>query len=210
MSSTFWNERFERDEYLYGTAPNRFVRAQSFRFSEGDAVLELGTGEGRNAVFLAEQGLTVTALDYAEEGLRKLESLAAERGVSVETVRADVTQWAPDRTWDGVVSTFLHLPPEERVRLYRIMREALRPGGVLVAEWFRPEQITEGYESGGPPVVELMVTADELRTHFAEEGIEVLATVETTLGEGRGHSGPAAVVQLVWQKPAAPGESKRA
>ncbi len=201
MSSSFWNERFKRAGYLYGTAPNDFVRAQAHRFPEGGAVLELGAGEGRNAVFLAEQGFDVTALDYAEEGLRKLEVLAAARGVSVETVRADVTRWTPARTWDGVVATFLHLGPEERPRLYRHVQRALRPGGVFVAEWFRPEQITDGYASGGPPAVELMITADELRAHFSAAGVRMLETVETTLDEGA-HRGPAAVVRLVWQKPA--------
>jgi hypothetical protein len=101
-----------------------------------------------------------------------------------------------------VVNTFLHLPPAERPALYQAMQAALRPGGVLVAEWFRPEQIIDGYDSGGPPAVDMMVTADELRTHFPEEGMQVLRAVETTLDEGPYHRGPAAVVQLVWQRSA--------
>jgi SAM-dependent methyltransferase len=201
MSATFWNDRFRSDTYVYGTAPNRFVRAQVNRWSEDASVLELGAGEGRNAIFLAEQGRDVTALDYAEEGLRKLKQLAEARGVSVDTVQADVTTWTPDRQWDGVVNTFLHLPPAERPALYQTMQAALRPGGVLVAEWFRPEQITGGYDSGGPPTVEMMVTEDELRTHFPEKGVQLLRAVETTLDEGPYHRGPAAVVRLVWKRP---------
>ena len=204
MSSTFWNERFGRAEYLYGTTPNRFARQKAKQLPEEGTVLELGVGEGRNAVFLAEQGFDVTAVDYASEGLRKLHALAEARGVSVETVQADAREWTPDRTWDAVVVTFLHLAPDERPRLYRMIQQALRPGGVFVAEWFRPEQITEGYESGGPPSVELMITAEELRTHFAPEGIQELTAMETTLDEGA-HRGPAAVVRLIWQKPAPSG-----
>ncbi len=200
MSATFWNDRFRSDTYVYGTAPNQFVRAQASRWPKGASVLELGAGEGRNAIFLAEQGLDVTALDYAEEGLHKLNQLAEARGVSVNTTQADVMAWTPDRRWDGVVNTFLHLPPAERPALYQAMQAALRPGGVLVAEWFRPEQITDGYDSGGPPAVDMMVTADELRTHFPEEGMQVLRAVETTLDEGPYHRGPAAVVRLVWQR----------
>ena len=202
MSATFWNDRFQSDAYVYGTAPNQFVRAHAEKWSAGATVLELGAGEGRNAIFLAEHGLAVTALDYAREGLHKLQQLADERGVSVETIQADVTVWSPNRTWDGVVSTFLHLPPEARPQLYRTMQAALTPGGVLVAEWFRPAQITGGYDSGGPPSVEMMVTVDELRTHFPAEGIQTLDAVEAELDEGPYHRGPAAVVRLVWQRPA--------
>lgn len=204
MASTFWNDRFRGEAYVYGTAPNRFIRQEAGRLPAGGAVLELGAGEGRNAVFLAEQGLEVTAVDYAGEGLRKLSALADARNVSVETIQADVRQWTPERTWDAVVVTFLHLAPNERTRLYRTIQQALRPGGVLVAEWFRPEQITEGYESGGPPSVELMVTADELRAHFAPEGIQELTAMEAMLDEGM-HRGPAAVVRLIWKQSGASG-----
>jgi len=202
MNATFWNNRFQSDAYVYGTAPNQFVREQASRWPPSASVLELGAGEGRNAIFLAEQGIDVTALDYAEEGLRKLQQLADERGVTVDTVPADVTTWTPDRWWGGVVSTFLHLPPEERRGLYQTMQAALRPGGVLVAEWFRPEQVTGGYDSGGPPSVDMMVTEDELRAHFAEDGVQMLRAVEATLDEGSHHRGPAAVLRFVWQRPA--------
>ena len=202
MGAEFWNDRYRSEAFVYGTAPNRFVRQQVDRLPAEGEVLALGAGEGRNAVFLAEQGFDVRALDYAAEGLRKLRALAAERGVSVQTVQADVTAWTPSRTWDGVVTTFLHLPSEARPALYRTIQKALRPGGVLIAEWFRPEQITGGYESGGPPSVGMMVTADELRTHFPVDGILMLRTVEAPLDEGPHHRGPAAVVRLIWQCPA--------
>lgn len=201
MSATFWNDRFRSEAYVYGTAPNQFVREQADRWPVGASVLELGAGEGRNAIFLAEQGFNVTALDYAREGLCKLQQLADERGVSVTTIQADVTAWTPDRTWDGVVSTFLHLPPDARPGLYRNMQAALKPGGVLVAEWFRPEQITGGYNSGGPPSVDMMITEDELRAHFPDEGVQRIDAVETELDEGPHHRGPAAVVRLIWQRP---------
>ena len=202
MSATFWNDRFQSDAYVYGTAPNHFVRDQVGRWPAGASVLELGAGEGRNAVFLAEQDLAVTALDYATEGLRKLDQLADTRGVSVNTVHADVTAWMPNRTWDGVVSTFLHLPPEDRPKLYQTLQAALKPGGIIVAEWFRPEQVTGGYDSGGPPSVDMMVTEDELRAHFPGEGVQLLRSVETSLDEGPHHRGPAAVVRLVWERSA--------
>lgn len=200
MSSDFWNERYQGEAYVYGTAPNRFVREQIDALPAGGSVLALGAGEGRNAVFLAEQGFDVTALDYAAVGLQKLRDLAAARGVTVETIQADVTAWRPERTWDAVVVTFLHLPPEDRPALYECIQQVLRPGGVLVAEWFRPEQVTDNYASGGPPTAAMMVTENELRAHFPVDGIRLLRVVETHLDEGPHHRGSAAVVQFVWSK----------
>jgi len=198
----FWNDRFARDEYVYGEAPNQFVASAAETWLPDAAeVLTLGAGEGRNAVHLARQGHTVTAVDYAAEGLRKTRRLAEEAGVAVETTQADVRSWTPPRTWDAVVTTFLHLPPDERPPLYRLIQNSLRPGGLLIAEWFRPEQRTDGYTSGGPPNVDMMVTAEELRNHFDESGIEQLEIAEPILDEGM-HEGPGATVRFVWRPPA--------
>ncbi|MFO8099788.1 MAG: class I SAM-dependent methyltransferase [Salinibacter sp.] len=200
-SANFWNDRFAAEEYIYGTPPNAFVRrAAETWLSDPQDVLALGAGEGRNAVFLAQQGHAVTALDYAAEGLRKTARLAAEANVDLNTLRADVREWVPDRTWDAVVTTFLHLSPAERPALYDLIRQCLPPGGHLVAEWFRPEQRTEGYTSGGPPDADMMVTPDELRRHFSGDGIEHLEVAEPTLDEGM-HQGPGATVRFVWRRP---------
>lgn len=199
--ATFWDDRFDTDEYVYGAQPNAFVASAAGTWLEESCeVLDLGVGEGRNAVYLAQQGHTVTAVDYSAQGLRKTRRLADEKGVSVDTIEADVREWAPERDWDAIVVTFLHLLPDERPPLYHWLQEHLRPGGILIAEWFRPEQRTEGYTSGGPPDPEMMVTADELREHFQEAGIEQLGSAEPTLEEGM-HQGPAATVQFVWRRP---------
>jgi Cyclopropane fatty acid synthase and related methyltransferases len=199
--ATFWDDRFANDTYIYGEGPNDFVeRAADTWLSPPQDVLALGAGEGRNAVFLARQGHAVTAIDYSAEGLRKTRRLAAGAGVTVETIQADVREWTPDRAWDAVVTTFLHLPPDERPQLYTLIRECLRPSGFLIAEWFRPEQRTEGYTSGGPPDPDMMVTPDELREYFAEDGIEHLEVAEPMLEEGM-HEGPGATVRFVWCRP---------
>ncbi len=204
--SSFWDERFAADEYVYGVQPNDFVRDAAVTWlSSPQAVLDLGCGEGRNAVHLAQQGHTVTAVDYSAEGLHKTRRLAEREGVSVDTIQADVREWAPDRTWDAIVVTFLHLPPSEQAQLYDLLQRVLRPGGLLIAEWFRPEQRTEGYTSGGPPDVEMMVTADELREHFDAEGIERIEIAEPMLDEGM-HKGRGATVRFVWYSPEQPSD----
>lgn len=198
---SFWDDRFSDEQYVYGIQPNSFVReAVDNWLPASQEVLALGAGEGRNTVYLARQGHTVTAVDYSAKGLRKTRRLAEEEGVHLDTIQADVRDWAPDRQWDAVVVTFLHLPASERGRLYRLIQRLLHPDGVLVAEWFRPEQRTEGYTSGGPPDPDMMVTREELREHFLHDGIESLEVAEPVLEEGM-HRGPAATVRFVWRRP---------
>ena len=201
MDPSFWNSRFDRDEPVYGTAPNAFLASHADRLPEDGAVLDLAGGEGRNALFLANQGYDVTLLDYSEVALEKATAWAEREGVSLTTLHADITTWAPERTWDAVVATFVHLPVQWQPRLYQIMQTALAPGGVIIAEWFRPAQRAEGYTSGGPPDINMMVTADDLRAAFDPQGIVHLKTTLADLDEGEGHQGTGAVVRLIWEKP---------
>lgn len=198
--AAFWDARFTSEVYTYGTRPNAFVTEEAGRIPTGAEVLDLGAGEGRNAVYLAEQGFRVTALDYAEAGLDKTRALAAERGVTVETILADAAYWTPERQWDALVCTFVHLRLGERLRLYTAMQAALRPGGLLLAEWFRPEQRTDGYTSGGPPTLDLLVKPRELEQHFIWGEILLCEPAEVTLNEGPFHQGPAATVRFIFRK----------
>jgi len=206
-NADFWNERFDREAYVYGTAPNAFLAsAADAHFADVPArVVDLGGGEGRTAVYLATRGYDVTVIDASAVGLRKAHALAARHSVRIETVDADLTTWSPSDAsdsapWDAVVCSFLHFAPEDRPRLYRTMQEATRSGGIVAAEWFRPEQRTENYDSGGPPRVDLMVTADELQQHFDSGEILHLESATPVLKEGAFHQGPAATVRLVWRK----------
>ncbi|MEM1041995.1 MAG: class I SAM-dependent methyltransferase [Bacteroidota bacterium] len=198
--SAFWDARFGSEVYTYGTRPNTFIAAETPRFPAGADLLDLGCGEGRNAVWLAGQGFGVTAIDYAEAGLEKTRALAAERGVTVATEHADLGFWMPKRQWDGVVCTFVHLRMSERLRLFTAIQAALKPGALLVAEWFRPEQRTDGYTSGGPPTLDLMVKPRELRQHFIWGDILLCEPTDVTLNEGPFHQGPAATVRFIFRK----------
>ncbi len=198
--AAFWDARFASEGFTYGSKPNVFVAQQAERLAPGSEVVELGCGEGRNAVWLAEQGHRVTAIDYSEAGLEKAAALADEHGVEVEFVQADLAFWLPKRRWDAAVCTFVHMRLAERLRFYTAMQVALRPGGLLVAEWFRPEQRTMGYTSGGPPTVDRMVKPAELEEHFTWGRVLHCEAADVTLSEGAYHQGPAATVRFIFEK----------
>lgn len=200
MNPTFWNDRYSELGLglVYGKAPTAFIAEQAHWFPRGSTVVDVGAGEGRNAAFFAARGCSVTAVDYAAEGLAKITQLPG--GKTVETIQANIKEWKPGRCWDGAVCTFLHLPPDDRPALYQLLQHVLQPGGVLVAEWFRPAHHERGLH-GGPPLAELMVTAVELAKHFPPAGVTLLTEADVVLDEGRGHQGEAAVVRLVWGKP---------
>jgi SAM-dependent methyltransferase len=198
--AALWDARFASEGFTYGSKPNVFIASEANKLSPGAEVVDLGAGEGRNAVWLAEQGFKVTALDVSEAGLAKARALADERGVALETRQVDLAYWRPDRQWDAAVCTYLHLRPAERLRFYTAVQAALRPGGLFLAEWFRPEQRTMGYTSGGPPTVDPLVKPAELESHFPWGRILHCAPADITLSEGTYHQGPAAVVRFVFQK----------
>lgn len=195
-----WNQRYATDEFVYGTEPNTFLAQEAWRMPKGGRVLSLAEGEGRNAVFLAKQGFRVTAVDASEVGLRKAAELAATHGVPLPMAVMDLADLdLGENRWDGVVSIFAHVPPEVRKPLHRRVVQALKPGGVLILEAYTPEQVGRG--TGGPPHAHLMMTAQDLREELAGLDFAVLRETERPVVEGRHHTGPGAVVQVVGRKP---------
>jgi cyclopropane fatty-acyl-phospholipid synthase-like methyltransferase len=199
MSQEFWNSRFSEPGYAYGTEPNAFLVSQKHRLSPGLKALAVGDGEGRNGVWLAQQGLDVLSVDNSAVGLSKIEALAHDRGVPIRTEFADLTTWHwPENELDVVVAIFLHFRPEHRSRMHDKMRRALKPGGVLILEAFTPEQLE--YKTGGPSALEMLYTESILRADFAGEDIPLLQQRLTELREGIYHQGTASVVDMLMIK----------
>lgn len=196
-----WDARFASDEFHYGTEPAAFVVAQGWRLSPGAKVLSVAEGEGRNAVWLAAQGLCVHALDGSPNALAKARRLAGERGVNLSTEEVDLAAYLwPEAAYDGVLGAFIQFAgPGLRAALFAGMARALKPGGVLFLHGFAPRQLAN--TSGGPRLAENLWTLDLLRAAFA--GWEVLhqADYDAVLHEGPGHSGPAALIDFVARKP---------
>jgi len=195
---SFWDERYAANEHLFGGAPNAFVASEADRIPCGSDVLELGSGEGRTLLWLAqERDVSGTAVDFSEEALRAGAAWAERDGLSMDTVQADVRSWTPPRPWDAVIITFLQLLPDERPGLYDTIRRSLRPGGVLIAEWFRPDHLSGDYDRLGPSSADRMVPLAELRDAFAEDDLLQCEAADVTLEEGPILQGDAAVVRLI-------------
>ncbi|MCB1647539.1 MAG: methyltransferase domain-containing protein [Pseudomonadales bacterium] len=194
-----WDQRYQGEEYLFGTAPNDFLAEIISQVPKGETLC-LADGEGRNGVFLAKQGYEVTSVDASRVGLVKARALAESQGTWITTLEADLFRHdMGERCWDLIVSIFFHMPPDRRVEVHRKIVSALRPGGWLILEAYTPEQLT--YGTGGPPVAEFLMTPEILAEDFSElEFIHCEQKIRDVV-EGSGHTGQASVVQLLARKP---------
>lgn len=196
-----WNRRFSAEEYVFGTEPNAFLASQKQLLAPGMRALCVADGEGRNSVWLAAQGLEVTAFDFSPVGLAKATRLAERSGAKVDYRLAGVEEWNWDAApYDAVIAIFVQFtPPAQRARMFEGMVRALKPGGVLILQGYGPEQLR--YGTGGPKQVENLYTEALLRESFASLEILHLASHESEVHEGAGHSGMAALIDLVARKP---------
>lgn len=194
-----WDERYAQEGYLFGAEPNDFLREIARHVPVGE-VLCLADGEGRNGVYVASLGHSVTSIDASPVASAKALKLADQKGVAIEAVVADLNEHdLGEARWDCIVSIFFHMPPDMRRAMHARVERAIRPGGYLILEAYTPKQLE--YRTGGPPVAEMLMTLDLLREDFPN--LEFLHAVEKDrdVYEGKGHAGRAAVVQLLARKP---------
>lgn len=197
----FWDERYRTSEYVFGERPNAFLASQADLVRRHRRALAVADGEGRNGVWLAEQGLQVVSVDASPLGLAKARRLAARRGVAIETLEADLAafDW-PEASFDLVVAIFINFAgPPLRDAIFAGMQRALAPGGTLILEGYRPEQIA--YGTGGPGNPEYLYTRQLLEDAFS--GMHILQLVErdAEIREGSAHAGMSALIDLVARKP---------
>jgi len=201
-----WDERYSDDDYVYGKEPNSFLASAiehlhcTHNYSHRGEILSLGEGEGRNAVFLAEHGCVVTAVDSSRVGLSKAEKLAKARGVVIKGLHTDLADLEIETTaWDGVISIFCHVPSRVRIDLHRRVVAGLRPGGVLILEAYTPSQLA--LKTGGPQDVDMTMSLKQLKQELSGLVFDHAQELEREVVEGKFHTGKGAVVQLIAHKP---------
>jgi ubiquinone/menaquinone biosynthesis C-methylase UbiE len=174
-----WNARYAQKELVWSAEPNRRFAAEVAALSPGRA-LDLACGEGRNAVWLAEQGWRVTGVDFSDVALAKAAELAASRGVEAEWVVADVLDYQPEqRSFDLVVLLYLQLARDEILHAVRTAAGAVAPGGTLVVLAHDTANVTRGY--GGPKDAAVLYTAEDVVPALGDLVVERAEAVERTV-----------------------------
>ena len=190
-----WDKRYSAEHYIYGTEPNQFLRNNISSIPVGK-VLCLAEGEGRNAVYLARQGYTVTAVDASIVGLEKAKQLADKHKVSVEFIHSQLEDSDIGvNKWNGIVSIFCHLPSHIRKDLHSKVVTGLKENGVLLLESYTPDQLK--LCTGGPPSAELMMSSRILKEELEGLSFRHLQELEREVLEGSHHTGMGAVVQAI-------------
>ncbi len=195
-----WEARFAGPEYHFGTEPNAFLKSKADLLKPGQKALSIADGEGRNGVFLAEQGLDVLAMDFSPTALAKSQALARQRGVTIRTEQADLDTWRwPAGAIDVVVAIFFQFcAPPLRTRVFDGIKRALKPGGLLLMEGYTPKQ--REYKTGGPSEVENLYTRKLLEESFSDFASVEIREYDSEIHEGPGHGGMSALIDLVGRK----------
>lgn len=193
-----WEGRYSAASgHLFGKRPNAFLARQAPLLKTGWRALAVADGDGRNGVWLAEQGLEVVSLDFSPTAQRRARALAAERGVKLQLELADLLDWRwPEEAFDLVVLIFAQfLAPDERSFVFDRMKRALKPGGLLLIEGYGLGQLV--YRTGGPKTPERLYTSAMLEDAFSDFASVETSAYDTELAEGEGHRGMSALVDLV-------------
>jgi SAM-dependent methyltransferase len=195
-----WEGRFGVADYIFGKAPNYFLASCKPLLPKSGKALAIADGEGRNGVWLAEQGLDVLSIDFSPSAQGKAQALARERNVKLAFERVDIHAWDyPEAAFDVIAEIFSQFSsPAERARKWAGMRKALRPGGLLIIQGYRPKQLQ--YGTGGPKQVENLYTPAMLEDAFRGFRDINIAEEDVEMREGTAHSGMSAVINFTARK----------
>lgn len=197
-----WQGRYSVPDYIFGKGPNYFIASCKDLLPKSGKALAVADGEGRNGVWLAEQGLEVVSLDFSQVGQEKAAALAKEHGVSMQIVNGDVHTWDyPENAYDVVAEIFTQFSsPDERKLKWDGMKKTLKPSGLMIIQGYTPKQLE--YKTGGPGKLENLYTRAMLEEAFSGFTDMNIVEEEIEMHEGSGHGGMSAVVNFTARQPA--------
>lgn len=196
MDINFWNTRYKEPEFAYGIEPNDFLKSKINNLKSHSKVLCLAEGEGRNAIFLTENKHQVTAIDYSIEGLNKLNLLAKERNLNIETICIDLNNYTIESNkWDAIICIFGHFPPDIRKSVFTQVFNGLKSNGLFLMEAYDKNQLQ--YKTGGPQSPDLLYSMEDLKSDFSEFNNISMNTLTKEIEEGQYHNGLSSVIQVV-------------
>mmetsp|Transcript_43054 Transcript_43054/g.107739 ORF Transcript_43054/g.107739 Transcript_43054/m.107739 type:complete len:212 (-) Transcript_43054:171-806(-) len=197
----FWDERYDCEDYAYGTTPNDFLKESCASLPPKSKILCLAEGEGMNLVFLASLGHSVHGVDASAIGLAKAQKLAEQSGVAdrVTTQTVDFNDYDMGTSeWDAIVVISCNMMPPLRQKVHNAIPNALKPGGTLFLEAYTPKQLE--LKTGGPPTLEMLFTSEMMAEDFKGLKLERNEMLERDVVEGKFHTGKAAVIQVIGVK----------
>lgn len=197
LQTSMWNERYSQVEFAYGKAPNAFFQRELLKLEPANILLP-AEGEGRNAVFAAQNGWHVTAFDQSDAGRNKAWQLAKENHVSIayEICAFEVFN-APPSFFSAIGLIYAHVPSAQRRQLHRNLFRFLKPGGRIILEAFSKKQLELGRPSGGPKDPDLLYSVEDLLLDFEDLHEVEISEESIVLNEGPYHQGEAEVVRMV-------------
>lgn len=200
-ATQFWNERFDKEEFIFGKEPNEYLVEQTKQYLKpGNKVLCIADGEGRNGVWLAKQGMQVVGFDASDIALVKAKQFAKDNQVEVEYSFSDTDSFAwHANAYDSVIGIFIQFAdPAMRARIFQQAYGALKPGGIFILQGYTPKQLE--YKTGGPSLLEHLYTEELIRDLVKDFQILDLCCYEKELSEGARHTGMSALLGLVAKK----------
>lgn len=198
-----WNERFGKEEFAYGEEPNNYLKEQLQTLSPG-AILFPAEGEGRNAVFAARLGWTVSAFDISVEGKKKALKLAEANGVKIDYQLGEIENlnYKPEQ-FDAIALIYAHFPADIKSLYHKTLDKYLRKGGLIIFEAFSKkhiEYIKKNEAVGGPKDIDMLFSREEIKSDFSNYEIIELSEMEIELKEGLFHNGTGSVIRFLGRK----------
>lgn len=199
----FWDQRYSQDQFAYGKEPNLYIKEKLPLFKPGK-ILFPAEGEGRNAVYAAENGWDVSAFDFSSKGKERADNLAKSKNVEIDyRVNGFLEEDYQPCEFDAICLTFVHFDPKMKSEMLSRLDSYLKIGGYIILEAFSREHREINMvnpEAGGPPDINMMYSIEEIKDHFNNYEIIELKKQIVNLNEGFGHVGEGSVIRFIGKK----------
>ena len=200
MEAKEWNATFQDDALVYGKAPNPFIKEHFELLSPLESVLCIGVKESESAIFLADKGLRVDALDSSDIALLKLRKRACENYVAINVRHTLLGYWSPSTLYGAVICSYVHLPKKQQKMLFEKSFDALRNEGIFIAEFFSESQVT--FHNGGPHNIALLYDFNDISAILKSLPCHLLKLSQEVilLNEGEKHAIRTSVIRVIARK----------
>ncbi len=199
----FWDDRYSKDEFAYGKHPNNYLKEQLEKLEVG-SILFPAEGEGRNAVFAATLGWSVSAFDISTEGKNKALRLTESQNVSIDYQVGELnTLNYNNNQFDAIALIYAHFPADIKSQYHKTFDKYLKKGGTIIFEAFSKKHLyynSVNEKIGGPKDINMLFSIEELKSDFVNYEIVELEEKEIELNEGQFHNGKGSVIRFVGRK----------